>query len=752
MDLRSDRLPRSGRVGIVFGRVSGSSPSAPLLGPVGRWPVVGRERELEAIARARAGGEGGVVLYAAAGVGKSRVAREAVSEAGREGALTAWVQATSSAASMPLGAFAGVIPFEVRSDSVFELMRRGAQAMLELAAGRGLVVGVDDGQLLDPISAALVLHLVNSAAAFVVATVRSDEECPDAIVSLWKDRLVPRIELRRLDEGETERLVEAILGGPAEAAVREWVWETSRGNAMYVRELLLGALGDGALSQVRGLWRMSSRPPISASLVEVISARLAGLGEAEQRVLELLALGEPLFVSELVAVAGRAPLAAVEARGLIAVDGSGGEVEVRLAHPMYGEGIRAGLGKFRGDEIRVELAGIVQSRPRRTPDMSLRIARWLLDAGEPAPAETLVDAARAANLNGDPELGTTLAEEAVRTRAGVDASLVLARAWTIRRQFERAEEVLCGVEGQFEDQDVALDYLEQRISVLALGLQRLDTIEALLERAESWWPNEDWQLRLAPLRLLTGVRSVGLGGDPNAIVAQSSELIDKPGTDADTHRRLESVRLAGLYHSGRAREAQELARRIRPSPPLRDAQDETILGVCVGITLETGEGLDEIDEWAGPMFSEAVRLGDRGAAGLAALAIANRRLLEGRHLEAGRWLAEGQIQLEQHDAHGLLAIIFALQTAVAADTRDPSGADAALAACRATFRDGEGLPIQARFLACAEAWAATANGERHRAQQILVEAAPKFTGYPLYAARLLYEALRAGAPACAVAP
>ena len=67
------------------------------------------------------------------------------------------------------------------------------------AAGRSCI-GVDDAQLLDPASAALVLHLVTSGTAFVVATVRTGERPPDAVVSLWKDTGAQRLELGELGE------------------------------------------------------------------------------------------------------------------------------------------------------------------------------------------------------------------------------------------------------------------------------------------------------------------------------------------------------------------------------------------------------------------------------------------------------------------------------------------------------------------------------------------------------------------------
>jgi hypothetical protein len=56
----------------------------------------------------------------------------------------------------PLGAFAGLLPEAVRTDDALELMRRSVESLRREADGRPVVVGVDDGQLLDPVSAALV--------------------------------------------------------------------------------------------------------------------------------------------------------------------------------------------------------------------------------------------------------------------------------------------------------------------------------------------------------------------------------------------------------------------------------------------------------------------------------------------------------------------------------------------------------------------------------------------------------------------
>jgi DNA-binding CsgD family transcriptional regulator len=717
---------------------------------VREWPLVGRQRELDQIARARAARAPGVVVLAEAGVGKSRLARTALARAEMERAATVWVQATRSAASVPLGAFAGVIPIEVRSDDQFELLRQGAAAVRDRGRGRPVVLCVDDAQSLDPVSAALVLEVAGAADAFVLATVRTGEPCPDAIVSLWKDRGADRLELARLDQTDTDQLTESIVGGPVEEKVRHWVWETSRGNALYARELVLGALGGGALEQVRGLWQMSAQPPISASLAEVISARLAGVSSGERRPLELLALGEPLRIAEMIGQVGSEALEAAEARGLITVRPSRDGGEVRLSHPLYGEAIRAGLGTLRGRELRMTLAAIVQARGEPSADDSLRVARWLLDAGEPVPTALLVDAARAANLSGDPDLGATLAASAVDAGGGIEAALVLARAHTVRNRFEAAAAVLATAESEVDSRDAALAYLEQQAAVLCWGLNRPAALQELLDRATRWWPDDAWQHDLDPLR----VRFAPLtqSESPSIPLSETSRRPARADLDPRSRRHLELAHIRSLFYSGRGREAYELARRRQP-PALRDEADEGAAALLIGIAVETGDGWPELEWWTTVALRDAVKAGDHGAAGIAALGLGHLRFLEGRFLDARRLLTEAELHQEQHDPIGLLAVTTSVQVGIAWSIRDPDGAVGALDRCLAAIRGGEQpIPAQAPYLVCANAWAAMARGDPFRAQRILLEGADSLPVMPLHAARLSYEAMRAGATAGRIAP
>lgn len=165
---------------------------------VATWPLTGRAEELSVLSRLAPRGDGpvGVVLAGAAGVGKTRLAREALAVAAQRGALTRWAVATVSARALPLGAFAATLG--VIGPDPARLMRQAANALLSGGGKAGVLIGVDDAHLLDELSATLVYQLVLRRAANVVLTLRTGETAPDAVTALWKDGHLTRLELQPL--------------------------------------------------------------------------------------------------------------------------------------------------------------------------------------------------------------------------------------------------------------------------------------------------------------------------------------------------------------------------------------------------------------------------------------------------------------------------------------------------------------------------------------------------------------------------
>jgi DNA-binding NarL/FixJ family response regulator len=708
------------------------------------WPLVGREGELERIAQARAdSGCPGVVVSAVAGVGKSRLAREALAAAQREGAVIHWAQATTSAAAVPLGAFAGLVRDEVRSDEPLELMRRSAEALGRRSDGRMVVVGVDDAQLLDPVSAALVLHLTVTGSAFVLATVRVGEPYPDAIVSLWKDSGARRMELERLDDDAVGALVESALRGPLEQAALEWVIESSQGNALYVHELVVGAIESGTLALERGLWRLSHRPRVGRTLVELIGQRMSTLTREQRAPIELLALAEPLRPDEIVGLAGQECVTEVEALGVVTVAGQGALTEVRLAHPLYGEVVRAELPVLRARGLRLRLAETLQGRDPLSSDDALRVARLLLDGGGSIPPGLVLDAAQAANLAGDPDLGARLAELALAGGAGLRATLLLARAHTVRQQPEEAEAVLAAAEPSARRDALAVNYLEQRLSVLYWGLQRNDEARDLIERAQTWSDDPEWRRRLGPLRLGLAGLIEGFRGS----VAVASEILADPALDEGSRRRAEQVKTMGLFFTGHAREAWALVRRLRPSVPLEDPNEAIALGMCWMIGIESGEDWTDFESYMSEVLRAGVRAGDHEAAGIGAFSLANLRFLEGRYHDSARWFAEAELHFEHQDTFGSVLHVRVFELGIRYFTGDLGAVAPALDAVLGALGGREPLRNQRPWVARAQGWAARARSDAAGADVLIRKAAE--IDVAIHAAPLTYEAMRAGAPPAA---
>ena len=363
----------------------------------------------------------GVVISASAGVGKSRLAREACAGAQAVGVPTLWAQATASSATIPLGALAALIPAELRSGDPLALVRGSCAAVRAASDGGTVLFAVDDAHLLDSVSATVVLQLAATPDVFVLATVRTGEPTPDAVDSLWKDAGARRIELERVSDEAIVQLVEAGLDGLVEHATMRQIVDACAGNPLYARELVIGAIEDGRMRRVRGLWRMEGRPGVSPSLRALIKRRIGALDPDVLRPLELLALGEPLRVGELAALTSLEALLSGEERGMLAVTSASDDADVRLAHPLYSDVIRAEMPVLRARGHRLRLAESIQQRRPLTPEDALRAARWLMDAGAEIPPELLLDAADAASI-GDPEL-----------RRGAGHARCRGRRWSGRR-------------------------------------------------------------------------------------------------------------------------------------------------------------------------------------------------------------------------------------------------------------------------------------------------------------------------------
>jgi DNA-binding NarL/FixJ family response regulator/type II secretory pathway predicted ATPase ExeA len=712
----------------------------PNAAPLGTgWPLVGRDSELAEIAAGLASGEShGVVIVAGPGVGKTRLAREAIAAAPAKEAMTLWVQGTRSAATIPLAALASVIPADVRPDDPVALMRSCGDAMRERAGGRRVVLAVDDAQLLDPASAALILHLAASDAVFVIATVRAGEPCPDAIVSLWKDDMARRLELQPLDDDQIRQLLEEALGGTVEEAALRWAADVSRGNAMYVRELVRGAVDSGQLVDEHGFWRLHGQPAASASLIELVQGRLSGLSPGAGELVELLALGEPITIAEAAALSSEDALLENESQALIETAAG----EVRLAHPLYGEAVRITLPPLRAARLCRQLVEVLEARPNFGADDALRAARLRLDAGQPLSTDLLLQAADAANRAGDPEFGHELASLIPPDAGGLAAALILARSLAMRNRYVEAQAALAAVEHRAAQDPDAMEYLRRRLWLYHWGLRDPEGIVSTLERARTWRSDPEWDRFVEALsqRYLRFERDFGTP-------EQGAALANNEDVPLTSRRAGRAAYVMSMLLAGEGDAAALEAFNARPSAS-DDLGELGVLGALSISATEAGYRWDELEGQMGEVVREAVRRHLHGAVGIAAFTIGRLQFLRGRYIDAARWLAEADSHLRREDPFDVTTHVLVLHVGIAAFSSDFDNTVRALEHLRARCSQSEPLPVARVHVARAEGWAARVRNPAEAGQELL-DATVEFDHLLGLVPQLAYDAMRCGVPAAA---
>ena len=295
-------------------------------------------------------------------MGKTRLAREVVAALG-PGFAVEWTAATPASARIPFGAFSHLLPEpDAAVEDRLRLLRRTTALLRDRAAGKPLLLAVDDVQWLDPGAVALVHQLVVTDMARVLLTLRTGEQVTDPVVGLWKDGFVERLELQPLAPIDVETLVVAALGGPVERPTVRRFWELSGGNALFLRELVAGGTETGALACEDGIWRWRGTFQPSTRLATILEERLGRMSRAGRAVLDHLAVGEPLPLETLAALCDRHGIAEVERAGLVLVDQL--SADVRLAHPLYADADGAGAASAEADE-HVAGAAIFEGLVRR---------------------------------------------------------------------------------------------------------------------------------------------------------------------------------------------------------------------------------------------------------------------------------------------------------------------------------------------------------------------------------------------------
>jgi DNA-binding CsgD family transcriptional regulator len=694
------------------------------------WPLIDRSEEMRGIEAAiLAPDVSGILVSGAAGVGKSRIAREALSAAASRGCEVRWAVGTASARALPLGAFTAWAQSDVTN--TVQLVRGVIESLTAAPAGTTVVVGVDDVHLLDDLSTFVVQQIVQRGAAKAVLTVRDGEPIPVVVQEIWKGGQFDRLDLQPLSPDETSTLLAAALGGSVHPDAAQRLWKLTRGNVLYLRNIVEQEVADGRLDMQHGYWRWIGEPIVPPGLVELIESRIGSLPAPVSDVIDALAVGEPIELAALTRMTDAAAVEEADTRGLITLEPVVGGVEVRVAHPLYGEVRRRRAPPTRLRRLRGRVAAeLAASADRDDIQVVVRRATLSLDSDLTPDADLLVRAAHGAVWLADLALADRLAEAAMRAGAGPEANLVRAHALSWLGRGEQADAVLAEIRTrELTDSDHArLAFLRASNMLWALG----DPARAkeLIDDAARTTPPQArsyidafltvyWFAMDQPEAARHASKSLALDDLPAVVGAEMAWVLATMSADAG--RTTEAVALADAGYT--------VATRSFDAPHMRfniaDAHVSALL-----LSGRIGEALHEAER----VSQQAADL--PGAAQLLGAAVAGRAALGAGRLHTACLLLEQAAAALSASGHAIgwgyrYHVPGTTALAVRGSTGEAAAALADLDKLRRPFR----LLDYERSLA--RAWVAAGQGAVSEAISVLLSAAERAAAHGQFAAEVI---------------
>jgi DNA-binding CsgD family transcriptional regulator/tetratricopeptide (TPR) repeat protein len=406
-------------------------------------PLVGRSEELgrvlAALERAAAGSGGALLLAGEAGIGKSRLAVEALTLARQRGFVTLEGAAYPLQADLAyapvleaLGPFlAGLEPGRLAAlvrglpdlgrlfaglhlpppqplgDAALErtrLFEAVARLVERVAAERPVALLVDDLHWADAASLELLHYLARGLGArrvLLLGAYRLDEartqpQLRALVRSLQRLGLAEELPVGGLSPEAVAALAAALLGGEPPAALLGVLRGRAAGTPLFVTALIRGLRDTGELFPSGGAWVLGSGsltavPPVVQDLV---LARLERLDPGDRAVLELVAVAGDAASSAILGRVGGTAAEELDAAlrrlcetGLIIEEHTGSDLVYRAAHPLIAEVAYGELPETRRRRLH---AGAAAALEELLPDDPQRLAHhYRVAAGEADPRRAL---------------------------------------------------------------------------------------------------------------------------------------------------------------------------------------------------------------------------------------------------------------------------------------------------------------------------------------------------------------------------
>jgi DNA-binding SARP family transcriptional activator len=422
-------------------QLSASSVSDGLSSDGPRQPVIGRERELAAVANlvaaAKCGDGGMVLLEGEPGIGKTTIAEVAASAARSAGLRVVWARAVEDLGAPPLWLWEQVLrelgasfPVDVLGGDPaarrFRLLEAITAAVDEASRSGPLLLVLDDLQWGDAGTLQALRLLaggIRGMSCAVVATCRDTDAADpavleDTLAGLARERSIRRLTLAPLSVAEVVQL----LGDRPARREAYHLRERTGGNPFFLTELVRLLDSGGA-----GPFGGPTEPGVLPGTVrDVVQQRLGRLPAETQTMLRMAALSGVRIDVAVIAVAASLDPAGVHAAlepavhsGLLHYDAE--RWSWRFAHDVSREAVAASLTPLKRPPLHTLLADAIEKVHADGLDQHLdELARHRYHAARGAASELAFQACTAAADHARRRLAY---DQAARHREGALAAL-----------------------------------------------------------------------------------------------------------------------------------------------------------------------------------------------------------------------------------------------------------------------------------------------------------------------------------------
>lgn len=542
------------------------------------WSAPARGANLDSVRTALTSADSlGVVITGGRGVGKSSLARAAVMDLGPD-VWSLQLRTGPAGSAIPYGCLSFLLARlpQAYMGSPTAILRGITSLIRSDAAGRPCVVTLDTSGSIDDMSAGVLLNVLLTGTAKIIAVAPKISDLPADFHWLLTDHRLTEVRLSNLNELQTRQVLLSLLGHRVSASLVSTYHHMVGGNPLLLKALVTEQQLSGNLVLSDSVWTLRDKVVLdgAASLDDIVRSRWSRETPETREVIEMLSCARRVELSRLTAIYHAEVVADMEDGGLLEIDQSDHRW-VSLREKYIGDVVRTWLSIARRRELRsVLLAGVEPDPSAMTVEELMAFAAWTHECeADLSPALALAAAEAAVQLF-DPRFALTYAEMLQRTD----------RQWTAGQrqkaaaylQLDMPVQAMAALDDISQPELESLD-VEEYADVIAAKAQVMMWLPEAAGRVPDLLSEARQRLQPAPHSTawpepaaaaanrvaLSGFEYRAFVGDYAAIIPDLERAAD-PALNPDTGYRMNSAILlmTALSMTGREMDALRLMRQL----------------------------------------------------------------------------------------------------------------------------------------------------------------------------------------------